>query len=304
MSKELTSSDVSTKPRCCRPHYTYLTHDMTLGKYTRNKQPETCRAGTRTHRWEIKNPWTTNQYWSSCGSASIVPIVPHRLFVSFRPCPSFSLFSFRPIVKTRHHASFSRRFFLGSSRIASHHNPFSSCPSPSYPLFRPTSVVLSRQIPPSNGIATPFVHFPAKDTEPSALLPQQPITSSERLYRANTIDSSLDAQTVSRAVSPKNRAIQNIDPRFRRPSQVTGQVVTPRRQYSSSWGGVWCTCMTKFNTDNVLGGGRDQRSNVRFATKLYSIGGGNSHVVLCHSIVEVFLRTGFKNNQDNRRDRT
>ena len=50
-----------------------------------------------------------------------------------------------------------------------------------------------------------------------------------------------DTQTPSKAVSARKRQIQNIDPSLRRPSQVTGYVATPSRQYSSSCGGVWCT---------------------------------------------------------------
>lgn len=45
----------------------------------------------------------------------------------------------------------------------------------------------------------------------------------------------------STAVNKRNKEIQKIAPRLRRPSQVTGAVETPRRQYSSSCGGVWCT---------------------------------------------------------------
>lgn len=47
--------------------------------------------------------------------------------------------------------------------------------------------------------------------------------------------------TVSSAVSTRNRRIQDIEPIFRRFNHVTAAVETPRRQYSSSWGGVWCT---------------------------------------------------------------
>ncbi|CAN0232862.1 unnamed protein product, partial [Ectocarpus fasciculatus] len=107
----------------------------------------------------------------------------YRTSCSFRPCcPSCSLFSVRPIVKTCHHASLSRRFFLDSSCIASHHYSFPSCPSPSHLLLRPTAVLYRGASSRQTGLP-PLLSIPKlSNTELPALFPRQSTTSSKRLH--------------------------------------------------------------------------------------------------------------------------